>query len=208
VKIFIENQILEYDNDKNQIDNIFMEIDGITEKSSKTLSHMVIDGNEIVGDYYDYFLNNIKNINKIEVILLTYKELIEEILLSTLNYLKRTPQIIEGLANTFYKNPTKESWNDLNDLLEALSWIMNTFASIDQDHRLKDIILSYENWNLYAKEVLSLKEILANLEEALANNDYVSIADILSYEIESVFKEMEDKLSSLINREVNLYDLN
>ena len=208
MKIFIENQILEYDNDKNQIDNIFMEIDGITEKSSKTLSHMVIDGNEIVGDYYDYFLNNIKNINKIEVILLTYKELIEEILLSTLNYLKRTPQIIEGLANTFYKNPTKESWNDLNDLLEALSWIMNTFASIDQDHRLKDIILSYENWNLYAKEVLSLKEILANLEEALANNDYVSIADILSYEIESVFKEMEDKLSSLINREVNLYDLN
>lgn len=208
MKIFIENQILEYDNDKNQIDNILMEIDGITEKSSKTLSHMVIDGNEIVGHYYDYFLNNIKNINKIEVILLTYKELIEDILLSTLNYLEKTPEIIDGLANTFYKNPTKESWEDLNDLFEALSWIMDTFASIDQDHRLKDTILNYENWNLYAKEVLSLKEILANLEEVLANNDYVSIADILSYEIASVFKEMEDKLSSLINREGNLYDLN
>ncbi|CAK7050169.1 hypothetical protein [Tissierella sp.] len=208
MKIFIENQILEYENDKNQIDNILVEIDNIIEKSSKTLSHMVIDDNEIMGDYYDYFLNNINNINKIEVILLTYKELIEGILLSTLNYLERTPQIIEGLANAFYKNPTKESWNDLNDLFEALSWIIDTFASIDQDHRLKDTILSYENWNLYAKEVLSLKEILANLEEALANNDYVSTADILSYEIASVFKEMGDKLSILINREVNLYDLN
>ena len=35
---------------------------------------------------------------------------------------------------------------------------MNTFNSIDQDIRLKDIISNYENWNLYRCEVLSLKD--------------------------------------------------
>ncbi|WMM24204.1 hypothetical protein RBU61_14905 [Tissierella sp. MB52-C2] len=208
MKIFIENQILEYDNDKNQINNILMEIDGIIQKSSKTLSHMVIDCNEIVGDYYDYFLNNIKNINKIEVILLTYKELIEDILLSTLSYLERTPQIIEGLANTFYKNPTNESWNDLNDLFGGISWIIDTFTSIDRDHRLKDTISNYEYWNLYAKDVFLLKEILENMDEVLSNNDYVSIADILSYEIASIFREMAEKLSNIVNLGEELHDFN
>lgn len=208
MKIFIEDQILEYENNREKIDNILTEIDNIIGKTAKTLSHMIIDGNEVISDFNDYFLDNINNINKVEVVALTYKELVDDILNSTLDYLERTPELIEGLANTFYKEPTKESWQDINDLFGGIGWIINTFTSIDKDHRLKSIVLSYEDWNLYAKEVFSLVEILENLEEALSNNDYVSIADILSYEIGSTFTEMGDKLSSLVHREADSYDLN
>lgn len=201
MKIYIENKILEYENDKHEIENILNEIDNIISKSSKILSHMVIDDFEVYESYYDYFLDNIKVIGKVEVVSLTYKELITDILISTMDYVRNTPEKIEELANSFYKNSDVDAWNDLNDLLGGISWIMNTFTSIDQDVRLKDVISSYEGWNFYAKEIFSFKEILEDLEGALYSGDNVTIADILSYEILPIFNEMEVKLLELVKVE-------
>lgn len=208
LKIYIENQILEYENNKDEIDNIFKEIDKIIDKSSKILSHIIIDDFEIYEDYYDYFLDNIRVIEKVEVVSYTYKELVDDILNSSLDYLERTPELIDDLAKKFYKNPDTQVWNDLNDLLGGISWIINTFSSIDQDERLRDVVLNYEDWNLYAKEIYSLKGLLEDFEEALSNADNVSIADILSYEIATIFKEMADRLLRLVSREATLHDLN
>lgn len=204
MKIYIENQILEYENNKDKIDNILNEIDNTITKSSKILSHMVIDDFEVYEGYYDYFLDNIRVIEKVEIIAITYKELIDDILISTMDYVGSTPNKIEMLADSFYKNPDKEAWNDLNDFLGGISWIMNTFTSIDQDTRLKDIISSYEGWNLYAKEIFSLKGILEDFEGALSSGDNVTIADILSYEILPIFNEMEAKLLELLKVEGSL----
>ncbi|MBU5436669.1 hypothetical protein KQI42_01540 [Tissierella sp. MSJ-40] len=204
MKIYIENQILEYENNKDEIDNILTEIDDIITNSSKTLSYMIIDDFEVFNNYYDYFLDNIRVIEKIEVVSVTYKELINDILNSTLDYLERTPNLIDELANSFYKNPNRESWKNLNDLLEGIGWLIDTFSSIDRDKRLKDIVLNYENWNLYAEGIFSIKEILGDFEAALSNDDYISIADILLYEISPKFKEMAKNLLGLVSREAAL----
>lgn len=201
MKIYIENQVLEYKNDKNEIDNILNEIDNIVNKSSKILSYMVIDDFEVYEGYYDYFLDNIRVIENVEIIVLTYKELVDDILISTMDYIGRIPSKVEELANSFYKNPDRQVWNNLNDLLGGISWIMNSFTSIDQDSRLKDVISSYENWNLYAKEVFALNDILPDLEGALSSGDNITIADILSYEILPIFNEMEVKLLDLVKME-------
>lgn len=208
MKIYIENQILEFENNTKEIDNIFNEIDNIINKSSKILSHMVIDDFEIYQDFYDYFSDNIRVIEEVKVITLTYKELVCDILISTVEYIGRIPEKIEELANKFYKNPGKESWNDLNDLLGGITWIINTFSSIDQDKRLKDVVSSYESWNLYAKETFLLQDILPDFEGALENNDNVTIADILLYEILPIFKEMGERLLELVKMGGKLDDLN
>jgi len=208
VKIYIEDKIIEYENKKEEIDNILGNIDDLVEKSGKTLSHIIIDGIELYNSYKDYFQDNIDYIEKVKVIALTYEELVGDILVSTLEYLDRTPEVIEGLANSFYRNPNKESWNDLSDLLGAISWIINTFTSIDKDNRLKAVVSDYEGWNNYAAEVITLGDTLNELEEALSNRDYVSIADILSYEIGTLFKQMSSTLSTFVHREVDLRDLN
>lgn len=201
MKIYVENQILEYENKKDEIDNILSEIDKIITKSSKTLSHMTIDDFEVYESYYDYFLDNIRVIEKVEVVSLTYKELVDNILISTMDYIGRISTKVEELANSFYKSPDREVWDSLNDLLGGISWIMNTFISIDQDTRLKDIVSSYENWNIYAKEVFSLKDILEDFEGSLSSGDNVSIADILSYEILPIFNEMKVKILELVKME-------
>lgn len=208
VKVFIEDKIVKYENKKEEVANILGDIDDLIEKSGKTLSHIIVDGIELYNSYKDYLLDNIEHIEEIRVIILTYDELVGDILISSLEYLDRTPAIIDGLANSFYRSPSKESWNDLSDLLGGISWIISTFTSIDKDNRLRSIVSSYESWNMYAKEVFTLGEILRELENALSSKDYISIADILSYEIGSTFREMGNILSGFVRREVDLHDLN
>jgi hypothetical protein len=208
LKIYVENQILEFDNKIDRIDELLKEIDNIVLESSKVINSMLIDGHEIFGDYYDNLLNNIKIIEKVKVIALTYKELVESTLNSTLDYLERVPNLIEALANDFYKSPSSKSWSDLNDLLGGISWIISTFSSIDNDINLKDVVSDYEKWNLYSKEIFSLSEILPDFEDALSSQDNITIADILSYEIHPKFNSMSERLSELVSVEENISDLN
>lgn len=206
--IYVENQIFEYENRKDNVDKIIQKIYNIVSNNSKIFSYMIIDGIEVYDNFYEYILDNINVIEKVEVITQTYKELVNSVLVSTINYIERIQSRIEELANSFYKKPSQSSWKDLQDLLDGITWIMNSFAMIDQDNRLRDLVPSYESWNLYAMEVFSLKELLSDFEEALLNKDYVSIADILSYELVSIFKGMNVKLLTLVSREDGINDIN
>ncbi|MSU00123.1 hypothetical protein [Tissierella pigra] len=208
MKIHIENKTLEFENNSKEIDSILNEIDNVINQSSKILSHMIIDSFEVYQDFYNYLLDNIRVIEEVKVITLTYKELVQDILVSTVQYVGRVPKNIEELSNSFYKNPDRQAWEGLNDLLGGITWIINTFSSIDQDKRLNDVVSSYESWNLYAKEIFSLQEILTDFKEALESNDNVTIADILLYEILPIFNEMEERLLELVKMEENLDDLN
>lgn len=208
MNVYIESKILEFDNDKIEIENILGEIEKEVAKTSKVLNSMIVDGYEIFNDYYDYFLENIRSIEKVEVILLTYKELVNETLISTLDYLRKTPDLIKNLASYFYKNPDEKSWCDLNDLLEGISWIISTFSLIDNDRNLNNLVINHESWNLYSKEIIELSKIIPDFKDALNNQDNVAIADILSYEIQPKFNELAEKLSELVTMEEIINDFN
>ena len=131
----------------------------------------------------------------------------EDILLSTVDYLERAIPEIEILSNEFYKTPSRESWKKLMDLIEGIKWIMDTFAAIDSNEQLKNIVNSYEEWNTYAKDIYELNELIIEFEEILENSDFVSTADILSYEIIPLFNNMKEKLLKLISEEVEINDI-
>ncbi|HSH35688.1 hypothetical protein [Schnuerera sp.] len=208
MKIHILDKILEYENNKNILDTMFNEINDTVRDTNLIFSHLIIDGLEIYDDFYDYFLDNIRNIEKVIVVTKTIKRMSEEILLSTVDYLERAIPEIEILSNEFYKTPSKESWSKLMDLIEGIKWIMDTFAAIDSNEQLKTIVNDYEEWNIYAKDIYELQELLVEFEEILQNSDFVSTADILSYEIIPLFKDMKVKLLKLISEEVEINDVN
>ncbi len=202
MKIHILDKTLEYENNMKAYDKLSSYIDDLVNKSNLIFSHLIIDGVEIYQDYYDYFLDNIKNIEEVIVITKTIKEMYREIILSTVDYIERALPQVEILSNEFYKTSSKDSWAKLTDLIDGIKWIMDTFIMIDNNNQLKDLVNSYEEWNLYARDIYSLRELLAEFEEVLANSDYVSIADILSYELIPLFKEMKDKLEKVALEEV------
>ena len=200
--IHILGKSLEYENKQEVLDTIFKEIDNIVNSANMIFSHLIIDGQEVYNDFYDYFLDNMKNIQEVKVVTRTAKEAFEEILLSTIDYLNRAIPEIEVLSNEFYKTPSWESWGKLGDLLEGIKWIMDTFMIIDADFGLKNIVNRYEDWNIYAEDIYKLNELLIEFEEILENSDFVSTADILSYEIIPLFNDMKKKLEKLISEEV------
>ena len=200
--IHILDKSLEYENKQDVLDSMFKEIDNIVNSANMIFSHLIIDGQEVYNDFYDYFLDNMKNIQEVKVVTRTAKEAFEEILLSTIDYLNRAIPEIEVLSNEFYKTPSRESWGKLGDLLEGVKWIMDTFMIIDADFDLKNIVNRYEDWNIYAEDIYKLNEILIEFEEILENSDFVSTADILSYEIIPLFNDMKKKLEKLISEEV------
>ena len=204
MKIHILDKTLEYENNIDILDTMFNEVNNIVGGTSLIFSHLIIDGVIVYDDYYDYLLDNIKDIEEIIIVVKTAKKISEEVLLSTIDYLDRAIPEIEMLSNEFYKTPSKGTWQNLMDLIEGIGWIMDTFLSIDSNGELKDIVNSYEEWNLYAKDIYSLGEPMVGFEEILENNDFISTADILSYEIVPLFKEMKEKLEKLILEEVEI----
>lgn len=208
MKIYIEEKILEFENSPSELENILESIEITIKESSKLLSHLVVDNVEIYENYYTYLKDNINVIEKIEVITQTYKELVEDILISTAEYLRRITKTTEGLSDKFYKTPISDDWNSLKDLLTGVSWIISGFSSIDSDKNLKHVVSSYEDWNEYAGAVYSLSEAVGEFEEALSNGDNIAIADILLYELQPVFILMEEKLLNLVEVEVSSHDTN
>lgn len=208
MKIYILDKVLEFENNKIFLDNIFDEIEDILSEASEIIDYIVVDNVKIYEDFYNYFFDKINEIEKVEIVTVTYKKLINDILGSTLDYLEKGLPIISNLGNNFYNTPTKESWKDLNDLLGAISWMMNTFSLVDQNPKIKDIVLNYENWNLYAKEVFLLKELLTDFEDALMNEDILTIGDILLYEILPIFNRMINILLTLVDNREALSELN
>ncbi|WP_352404934.1 hypothetical protein [Sporanaerobacter acetigenes] len=206
MKIYVFDKVLEYSNSQTEIDKLFNEIDSIVLDSKYTFSHLEIDGVEIYDDFYGYFLDNIRNIKEVKVIAKTFKEFSREILNTTAEYLENAIPEIQILSDEFYKSPTEESWRRLADLIEGIKWIMDTFVIVDKSGEIENIVKDYEVWNQYAKDIYSLRELLDDFEDILENEDLVSIGDILSYEIELLFKEILNKLNKLVDREANSSD--
>ena len=198
MKLKIENQTFEYDNTQAEITTLFAKIEEIIENSPNVLSHMLVDHVEVYEDFYNYFIDNIKVIGEVEVITLTYKELVDNILFSTADYLNRATPLTEELSNKFYREALSEDWKSLKDLLEGIGWIISTFSSIDGDDRLSMVIASYESWNEYAGEIYGLQDTLGDFEEVMTNQDNLAIADLLQYEIQPKFEAMREKLSSFV----------
>lgn len=200
MKIYILDKILEYNNEKCSIENMFQEINNILDNTNYLFSHLLVDNLEIYEDYYDYFIDNISNIKEVKVIASTLKELAQNIIISTIDYLNRSIPEIKMLSNEFYKTPSEHSWTKFSDLLEGIAWIMDSFNTIDANIRIKELVSSYEEWNSYAKDIYSLHELLRDLEEVIANQDTVSVADILTYEINPLFIDIKEKLETLVSK--------
>ncbi len=202
MKLHMLDQVIEYENKEDNIDSMLDKINQTISNSGLILSHLIVDGYELYGNFYGYFLDNIRYIEKVEVVAKTIAETSQEIILSTMDYIERVCPQIEMLSNEFYKTPNEDSWGNLINLIEGFNWIIDGFTSIDSNPQLKNIVKSYEQWNLYAQDVYSLKELMGEFEEILRDTDLVSIADILSYEIVPIFEDMKEKLGKIIGERV------
>ena len=190
-----------------QVDNE-LSVEFITEEINCLLanryyfSHLVADGVEIYEEPEQYLEQHLHEITELEIIAKTEQEFVNDLLLTSEEYINRAVPEIEVLADQFYNNPDKESWNKFGQLLEGLQWLthlVQTIGSVDKKP---------ENWMNYLKASFSVNEELKNLEDALKNNDRILIADILNYEVLPFFKELKKEIQYTIDTEGYRHDPN
>ncbi|AFS77330.1 hypothetical protein Curi_c02500 [Gottschalkia acidurici 9a] len=200
MKIYILDKEVVLENKLESIETIFNMINEALYENEKdyNFSYMIIDGKDIYDEFEYYIEDNIKNISEIKVIVLTLKELIQDNIVTTKDYIDRAIPSLNKLSERFHTEPREEDWHEIGDLFEGVGWLLESYQNIDSLEDLNNIISSYEIWNEYVKEVRSLNDLLIEIEQAMKNNNITNIGDLLSQKIVPIFKKMNEKLESLL----------
>ncbi|HOK63614.1 MAG TPA: hypothetical protein PLE17_06960 [Soehngenia sp.] len=203
MKLTIDENIYFLEKDGEIIEKIADILTDEMEKTNKVIKFIEVDGLELYQDYFEYILDNLDYIENVNVKLITYKELVGETLLGTIDYLQGAAAEIEPLSEAFYTQPTREAWEEFTDLLEGINWIISVFNLIDNDKSLIETLPSYEVWNLYAKDIFTLNELIPQMNDALNSKDNTLLADLMMYEILPIYDDMREQLMSLYNSKEN-----
>lgn len=174
------------------IEEIIQKINDILE-NKYYFSHLNINGIEVTEEPELYLENYLTQLETVEIIAIPAKKFINELLLSTDEYLSRAIPVLKTTAEHFYDVAQVSHWYDIHDLLGAIQWL---FAMTDtvggSDERPA-------NWRQMEEEVNKLSDVIKEFEEALENKDQVLIADLLTYEILPIFEDM----SAVITHEMD-----
>jgi len=165
-------------------------------------SHFIVDGKEVMEDPEKYLLKHLLDINSIEIIALTAKEFINDLLMSTEEYIERAVPQIKTLTDEFYNNPSSTSWVELGRLFEGMQWISTMIETVDQS------AVRPSKWTEVMVNYVIMQAELRNLEEALENTDTVLIADLLQYEILPIFESLLTETKMIIDTVGKRYDIN
>lgn len=166
------------------------------------LSHLIIDNTEVFNDIEEYIERNIQHIQEIQIISKSTKEYINDTLLLTENYLQNGKTMVERLAENYYQSVSDEDRTQFQDLTEGLSWLTSTLVYIDT---LKE---RPSKWEEYAVVYHELEKMIESLAEAVEDNDDVLIADILQYEIATIYEELNNLITETIDTEGSRPDAN
>lgn len=184
MKVTVMNNTKSFDNK----DGVYEQIQGFLNKvlidNELFFSHMVIDGIEIYHDYEFYIEDRLTEIKNILIEVKSSSEFANDIILSLHDYSKKAPSELEELSNSFYQSSTSDSWQNLNELLEAVQWIYNVIMSIDKEKERPS------NWDNYISIAVSFERLFPNLLEALESQDNILIADIIVYEFIPLFQNI------------------
>ncbi len=197
MQLWIGNTMTEFENSETGLEMLLRAIEEAENSSGLILSHLLVDEVAIYDDYWDYLETNLENIRKVQAELKPISELMREILQSTTLYLERSLPALEKLAESFYSEVNTDTWQDLSEFLEGLQWLVQSIEMMDEVSGLADIVADYEQWNRYSKAVRELQPIVTELDEPLQHEDYVSVGDVLLYEVVPLMQELLQNIPSI-----------
>lgn len=200
--ITLKDSVLSLDNTTESVRKLLQMIDNIREADDSLLSSVIVDGLEIFGDYEDYLLDKLSQVETILVSFQTRKESLDDALLLAAGYLERALPSIKELSAEFYKGATAETWKQLEQFLEGMQWLGELIKNMEQSAHL------FKSWKTGVSIPFNFTEIINNLNQAVSNSDLILIADSLKYEFIPLLNNLSEDIQRTIDSEVVRNDLN
>ncbi|WP_126428733.1 hypothetical protein [Brevibacillus marinus] len=192
----INGQEFFFENTTQSIQQLSEQINATLSQTGLLYSHMVVNGVAVYDDPEAYIKENLKTLERIQVILVSSEQLLRDVLQTALDYVKRALPQLSRLVDEFYHVPAEDTWNALGQLVEGLQWFQQTETFIAG-------MGSSPEWANEVKELFRFSDVLTQLEEAVAQEDATMIADIIQYEVMQRFETMEKVLPDVVANEVD-----
>lgn len=182
------------ENDANAARAVVDQIQATVAQTGLLYSHMVVDGTEVYDDPEQYIEENLETLEKIQVVLVSAEQYLQDIFQTALDYVTRALPQLSALVDEFYRVPREGTWHALGQLVEGLQWFQQTESFIART-------ASIPEWAQVGKDLFAFSAVLTQLDEAVAQEDATMIGDIIQYEVMPRFETMANVLPSVVAKE-------
>lgn len=172
-----------------------IEIINLLLQDTHYFSHLIVDGVEVHDDPEAYLVQHLDDIKLIEVIAIAVKDFVNDLLLSTEDYLSGAVPQIEHLASGFTAEEQAEQWANLNDLFGGIEWITSMVAVLD--HSTARPV----KWAQVSEQAKVLADSMPNFEKAVETKDRGQISSLLMKDISEVFGKLNHAVTVIIDQE-------
>jgi hypothetical protein len=147
-------------------------------------------------DYEAMMMSRYKEIREIEIVSVSEAQLIDDALKDVQSFSGKIVNACDSIGSLFYGDISAEQWDMARSLLEAVEWVIQ---SLNGTAKLLSKHPEETDYVAFVEDIVrSLKRNLADLGTALESEDYLSVGDIMKYELADTFKKLE--ASILTNR--------
>lgn len=158
------------------------------------ISFVEINGEVYYDQYEIIFRDKFNEIEKIKVTTISSEDNLNQLLLSISEYTQKFIRGTNIISQYFYGELEEHHWEQFSLFLEGLNWLYQSieFALflMNKPH-LSD--RSQDPFNSIFDE---LNPCIKELEAALEAQDYVSVGDIMQYEVAPLFEKLIEKAIS------------
>ncbi|GGF91483.1 hypothetical protein [Paenibacillus abyssi] len=192
MKIYMLNEVWEYENSQEQIDFIVDRIQTFLNQSRVIIEQILIDGEELDGNFTDFLAGHIDGVNKVDIKVVKESEWLTQMLESSTHYISRALPELTKLSDQLYTGLDVNVWSSINDFTEGLQHITILVQS------LSGYMLSDGNAGGSEAFLSQLNGNLGQFMNAALDKDHTLMADLLNYEIKPQLEQLLHQLNQIM----------
>lgn len=200
MEVSFQDQIWQVANTAPGVEDLFGRMGALLKDHQLHISHMTIDGEEIYEDYQERIKQQLNEINRVQVNVVTMKQFIDELITSSYSYCVQVVQQLPELSSQFYQTPAQEAWQQFQSFLEGVEWLNQLIGLIGEQASL------YNNAAAFSEIGSALNQVMSELLEGMERQEHTVIGDLLQYEIVPLIEKLQHELHQTIGEGVSLND--
>jgi hypothetical protein len=161
---------------------------------------LCVDDTNIYSDCKSYVQDHIGEISTIEVITQSVQEFSERLTISISEYLSRAIPQLKQLYRELYQQASTDSWDRLSDLFEGMQWLHEAVGMFPADiGALGESVIDFRS---------KIDEIASEFINVVENQDAITIADLIQYEVNPAYVDLQKGIEAILNNKVVMPDVN
>jgi hypothetical protein len=171
---------------------------GLTKRifsSNRFIRSIQIDGKPFYNDFDIHLLNHFHSVETLEIQTHNESELLAETLADIKKYMSKLVDAIDTVSNVFYGDLDESDWRLIGQFIEGVDWLFEAMTmSFDLMVKTKEGLDVQPHLQSAVQRAVPH---LQSLDQLFQEKDYITIGDLIQYELKPIFIELHDALHGI-----------